>query len=526
MTNRCDFYKSTELNAPPVSGQAGSVLVLLNGVLVDGFNRSITMSGITRSGTTATATVSAADGLKLRTGNVITISGCTGADASLYNGTFTITVASTTTFTYTMTGTPTGSATGSPVGTTQLPVTSIVRFGNTAVVTMTVANSTLPQGLYVTMSGAAQSAYNGDFAINVLSGWAVSTQYVEGALVSNDGGKVYVNRTAGQSASSGGPTGTSTSISDNSCSWDYVGTNQNVFSYAVAGSPTTPATGTIVYWRAGLQWTRPFAGGTNSQVYRSADAAYAQHYCQIVDTGTTDSNLYGAENMTGDQAGITNQFPTTAQFATGLFIRKATAANTTVREWTVWGDDRFWACVIATGDAATNGFANICFGAINSYVAAEGFGTIITGNASTGAAGTASAGAIGRANALIAYMPRAAAQTGTSVARSATALLGLTVNAVFGGATGAGAIFTYPHPTDNGLLLGPMYVLETANTALRGIIPGVYAPFHVLPFTQYDETTGVDALPGRTFVAVTVTGGNGSGSDAKGQILVDKFGPW
>lgn len=54
--------------------------------------------------------------------------------------------------------------------------------------------------------------------------WAINASYlVPGQLVSNDTGKIYQLVTPGTSASSGGPTGTTTSIGDGSCVWNYIG---------------------------------------------------------------------------------------------------------------------------------------------------------------------------------------------------------------------------------------------------------------------------------------------------------------
>jgi len=60
--------------------------------------------------------------------------------------------------------------------------------------------------------------------------WQASTSYAVGGYVTNDSGpvKVYICTTAGTSAGSGGPTGTGTGIVDNTCTWDYVGADQNV----------------------------------------------------------------------------------------------------------------------------------------------------------------------------------------------------------------------------------------------------------------------------------------------------------
>jgi len=50
--------------------------------------------------------------------------------------------------------------------------------------------------------------------------WAASTSYAVGAQVTN-GSNVYTCTTAGTSASSGGPTGTGTGISDGTCVWSF-----------------------------------------------------------------------------------------------------------------------------------------------------------------------------------------------------------------------------------------------------------------------------------------------------------------
>lgn len=56
------------------------------------------------------------------------------------------------------------------------------------------------------------------------AGWAASTAYpILGRIVTNDSGKMYELITAGTSASSGGPTGTSSNITDGSCHWKYIG---------------------------------------------------------------------------------------------------------------------------------------------------------------------------------------------------------------------------------------------------------------------------------------------------------------
>lgn len=82
-----------------------------------------TATSITSSGTTATVT---SPNHCFSDGDSITISGATGDDAALYNGTFTIAGVATNTFTYTMGGTPAASpATGTILSTKTWPGDSI-----------------------------------------------------------------------------------------------------------------------------------------------------------------------------------------------------------------------------------------------------------------------------------------------------------------------------------------------------------------------------------------------------------------
>lgn len=53
--------------------------------------------------------------------------------------------------------------------------------------------------------------------------WTATRNYTVGAAVTNDGGKVYRCTTGGVAASSGGPTGTGTSIADGAAVWQYIG---------------------------------------------------------------------------------------------------------------------------------------------------------------------------------------------------------------------------------------------------------------------------------------------------------------
>lgn len=110
MSNFVQLYKSTDLNAPVLTGQVGSLITLLNKCLVDGYTTA-SVTSITHSGTTATFTLASAD-TSLATGKYVTFSGATGGDASIYNVTAMVTMTNSTTGTYTLASAPSGNATG------------------------------------------------------------------------------------------------------------------------------------------------------------------------------------------------------------------------------------------------------------------------------------------------------------------------------------------------------------------------------------------------------------------------------
>ncbi len=471
MTNFVEFYKSTDQNMPPLSGQAGSLIKLLNALLVDGPGfTGVSVTSITRSGTTATATVSAADGLRLRSNMWITISGATGGDASLYNICAQITVASTTTFTYTMAGTPGGSATGTLLMAATMPVATITKSGTTATVTLTNADATLKAGMHVVIAGATggdASIYNGTFSIATV-------------------------------------------------------TSTTVFTYTMGSTPASNAAGTLVYSRAGLAWTRPFAAGTNSQTYRSADATSNQFYLQVIDNAATaglglEAQIYGAEAMSADNTVTSGRFPTTTQAASGLCVRKATAANTTVREWTLWGDDRTFYMIPITGDGT--GWPPWGFGYFISFKAGDGFNTFIGASPTFNSANVVNGLARLETTAGLTtngiYCARSYAQLGSSV--SAWFFTPFLTSSII---VGQSAQMTFPNPTDNGFYTEQLLITDTA-LSVRGRMPGLYWSPHQVPFTTYDMIPGINGLSGVTLTALTIHSGV-----VVGQWYADTYGPW
>ena len=107
MTNFVQMYKSTDLNAPTLSGTAGDLTTLLDAILINGYTTA-SVTSIVESGTTYTATLAVANST-LVVGDHIKIA---GVDQSSLNDVWAITaITSTTVFTFTGPGSL-GSITG------------------------------------------------------------------------------------------------------------------------------------------------------------------------------------------------------------------------------------------------------------------------------------------------------------------------------------------------------------------------------------------------------------------------------
>lgn len=106
MTNTIKWYHANQTGAPQISGQAGTLIAVLNACLVNGFNLC-TLSTITRDGTVATATADAGHGF--RENDIVLIA---GANEAAYNGEKRIRHVTTNAFQFDVEGDPATPATG------------------------------------------------------------------------------------------------------------------------------------------------------------------------------------------------------------------------------------------------------------------------------------------------------------------------------------------------------------------------------------------------------------------------------
>jgi len=238
----------------------------------------VSLSTITFSGTTATATTSTSHGLA--TGEYIAISGCT---PSQYNGVYMITVTGSTTFAYTMADVPASNAT--VVGTYTIGITDhIETLMNYSSPTTTKLFAAVNGAFYDCSTNPATLSYNGSFGndrwqhINFSTAGGNFLVAVNGqdATMLYDGTRWYKMATTAtaqtiSSLTSSGTTATVTTSVAHGLANDnrvvisgateapYNGTfritvtGSTTFTYTMASSTTSPATGTPIYTVLGIE---------------------------------------------------------------------------------------------------------------------------------------------------------------------------------------------------------------------------------------------------------------------------------
>jgi hypothetical protein len=353
-------------------------------------------------------------------------------------------------------------------------VQSITRSGSTATVTFATAHGFAADGLtIVRIAGAGQSEYNGDFQISNVTSTA--------------------------------------------------------FDITVAGTPATPATGTITAKVAPADWTKPFSG-TNKAVYRAPSGN--RLFLRIDDANpNADSNksasTRGYETMTDVDTG-SGPFPTVAQLSTGILINKSSSADSTARNWLLFGDGYEFYFFYAPHSGASNVYRQFHFGDPAPEMDSDPYGTLIYGdyalNSTSNQVPTGQAtyqisnlsSALSNNNLSGHYFARAYTQTGASVAA------GRYGNWNLGGQYigGDGAQITYPAPHNTGLYIAPLFISD--GSVPRAQAKATWQPLHVRPL-GHSSVVPADKSPiGRRLYAVATAGTLAT----PGETHIDIDGPW
>lgn len=290
----------------------------------------------------------------------------------------------------------------------------------------------------------------------------------------------------------------------------------NSFTFATSGITDQTATGTITAKMAPAGWTEPFASATNITAFRQG--AGNMFYLNIDETAVQVSRVTGFESMTAvGIANGTNAFPTTAQFAGGLYWNRSGTTDTIARPWVIVANDRTLYMHVNVDNNATSLIGSLQgLTDLKIYKTGDVYATLIMGQSTATVATNGTGFTCSPTNVAVAghYLTRSHTQIGTSIAASKCYVdnVGSTVTAL-------GSIaMTYPVAVDNGLWLSPVRVSESSINSFRGEMTGLWAPMHNKPLNHLDTFSGTGALAGKTFIAL-----NGYNV---GQIMLETSNTW
>lgn len=293
-------------------------------------------------------------------------------------------------------------------------------------------------------------------------------------------------------------------------------TSATTFTYAVGGTPATPATGVITYLRIAAGWTKPFTG-TNKAAFLQG-AGSNGFYVRIQDDAPAtakEARIRGFETMSDVDTG-TGPFPTVGQFANGLFCRKSASADATARNWIVVADSRTFYLFVLTGDTA-GVYLTMWYGEFYSLLPSDGFRVGIIGRNIENNGGSGFDCLPTLRNALgtqvsANYIARGHNGTGGSVNIGKHGDFSKSNN----DGTSIYGIVPYTNPANGAFYLSRIWISDPTTTpvnGLRGRMRGFWHFLHPLgSVTDGDVLIGTGELAGKTFLIIKQAGDSSTGS--------------
>ena len=261
--------------------------------------------------------------------------------------------------------------------------------------------------------------------------------------------------------------------------------------YAITGTPTSPATGTITAKIAPLGWSKPFSDASNHAAYQPA--AGNQLYLRVDDNGPVTGS-YGVSYRTAvayllETMSDINTWTPASGYAQ-CYIRKAQNLTATARPWIIIGDASRFYFFTNWSETYPDTYSPYFFGDILSYKTGDIWQTLLAGHYGLYFDSSYSPN-IDNLFCALYSLANTVAGKGMYLARSSSQIgafmSALLVNGTFS-ASGAYAPFgtgslAYPNSSDNGLFFQPVSVQEQTNLPnIRGAMPGLWTPFQ-LPVT-------------------------------------------
>lgn len=276
-------------------------------------------------------------------------------------------------------------------------------------------------------------------------------------------------------------------------------------------------------------WAIAFTG-TNKRIYRAPTGAL-RGFFRVQDDSPSPTLAAGREALLrGSEAASaidtqTNLFPTAAQLASGLFIRKSAYADATAVPWIAVADDRtlYFFCNVKDYP----GWAAFMIGEYFSLKpTADAYNGMVIGRNASQVAATPTALATQEGLHLLSAIT--AVTGGHYLARSFSEFMASAVNvgkhgnAAHSAATLVG-LTDYPNPVDSTLHLSQVWVHEpAANPIIRGRLRGFWHFLHPVgsPVNHLDTWSGSGSLAGKTFMAIKPT------PDGLGMFVIETSNTW
>lgn len=314
--------------------------------------------------------------------------------------------------------------------------------------------------------------------------------------------------------------------------------DSTTYTFAVAGTPTTPATGSITSKRAPAGFSKVFAG-TNKGVYRSNDLSSRRHFFRVLDGGTTsggsrEAQLWGYESMTDVDTG-SGMYPLTAHYPNGFFWLKSDTADAVGRHWVLVTDGKtvyHFAYIQASmtnsaysiGSPGSN-MNGVAFGDVIEFKPGDAYASFVTGCPQSNNFSVNQYCGFFNASTSITNGTPSLLQAFIAFARDFTAVPGSRVGQVYasglGSQLGMSAYIAYPHLIDNGFYMVPTLVTQGSPSLIRGRMPGLFEPMHGPCFPNGTIIDNVQGYVGRKFMMLY-----GKNSGNVQACLLDITGPW
>lgn len=282
-------------------------------------------------------------------------------------------------------------------------------------------------------------------------------------------------------------------------------TGSTTFTYTVTGTPSTPATGTITCKRASAGFEKKYTG-TEKAVYRSTRSDSNKHYLRVVDDSTGGASYksalcYSWESMDDVDTGTVG-----APTPNGRHWPKSLTSDSTARWWCIITDGRLVYYFVGTDVGKTNASvsntAQCCWGDFKSFKAGDIYNVIHCGTdayTNSSIKQDLALSVMGTSDYFyaIGYINVARAFTAAASVVNNVYILACRSFQVFGSSSG---VVPFPNLADAGFYMAPSVLVEPTYQTFRGLLPGVFEPYHGRCFPNNTVFDGVSGMDDRQFL--------------------------